>query len=73
MTSKRLDLSTCEMWVKCGKIHREDGPALIQKFNNRAYFYLEGRCLNFQEWYNQAGVSLPEKTITMMILKYANK
>jgi hypothetical protein len=37
-----------EIWFKDKKIHREDGPAVVRKRDNRASYYLDGIPCSFE-------------------------
>jgi hypothetical protein len=41
-----------ECWYKDGKLHREDGPALIYSYGNKEY-WLNNKCLSKEEWWNR--------------------
>lgn len=49
-------------WWSYGQVHREDGPAVIFK-SGGVYFYLNGKRLSKEEWFN----SVPERQKERMI------
>jgi hypothetical protein len=60
-----------EIWFKDKKIHREDGPAVVRKRDNRASYYLDGIPCSFEQWFKKVGKKhLKPKELTFFLLKY---
>jgi hypothetical protein len=70
--SKCLKMSDgSEIWMKDKKIHRIDGPAIIRVKDNYSAYYLEGRQLNFENWFIEVGHNhISGKKLTYFLLKY---
>lgn len=68
-TSKCIQMSTgSEIWLKNKKIHREDGPAVVNKLTGSASFYIDNIEYSVDQWVER--VNLPAKKKTYFILKY---
>lgn len=39
-----------KVWWICGKMHREDGPAIVGGGNANSYYYLNGECMKKEVW-----------------------
>jgi hypothetical protein len=60
-----------EIWMKNKKLHREDGPAIVRTRDNYSAYYLEGRQLSFEHWFNEVGrTHITGKKLTYFLLKY---
>ncbi len=40
----------CLIYLRKGKLHREDGPAIEYKLKNKLYFWLNGVAYHPEEW-----------------------
>ena len=60
-----------EMWLKNGRLHREDGPALVRVRDNYVGFYLDGKPLSFGAWFRLEGKKhFSGPRLTFLLLKY---
>jgi hypothetical protein len=59
-----------ELWMKDGKLHREDGAAVYNSKTNKFRFYLEGKPVSYKTWFIEAGQnSLTPQQVTLMLIK----
>ena len=55
------------VWIKNGKAHRENGPA-VETANGHIRWYIHGKLVWFDQWCEM--LSKPEPEIMMYVLKY---
>jgi len=58
-------------WIKQKVLHREDGPAYINKINGRVGFYLFGECISIRAWAMMLNKTSVEELV--MKLKYGDR
>lgn len=64
---KRIDLTNCVVYMKKGKCHRLDGPAVYNKLIGQSSFYIEGVQLSIEVWAKQATISDEEKAHILFV------
>jgi len=45
-----IDEDGDKFWYRNGKLHREDGPALIVRRDNTEHWYIKGKSVTEKEW-----------------------
>lgn len=64
---KRIDLTNCVIYMKKGKCHNLEGPAVYNKLTDTVSYYIEGRPVNVYTWAKQATISDEEKARLIFI------
>lgn len=61
--SERVDI-----YYYNGRVHRTDGPALVNKIANKTEWWIHGREYSFEEWLKK--VDIGDESIVKLKLKY---
>jgi hypothetical protein len=65
--TKRVDLSQGTMFLKNGKLHNTNGPAIIRR--GVSLFYIEGCDMSFKEWLTYCTLSDTDKAMMLFTME----
>ena len=65
--TKRIDLSTGTIYIKDGKIHNTDGPAIVR--DGVSLFYIEGCEMSLKEWLTYCTLSDTDKAAMLFTME----